>query len=676
LIFAFAGGASKSDNKKMPSQLKNPIKKITIPNQQKDVDGITISFRTMPKDMEFLLSGGRDPQPVREKMPAALPAPTKPETEKQNLPQIFPPTEKFAPADAMINGKNQSADADKFITKLARQDMKPEKELEEIKIKKEKKLQEEERKKETKTLYKEASHLYKHKLYKEAQEKLSRLLELSPGHWRAKWLSSRTIKKISRQQTAPPKSEEVSPKKDPAISNQLQIKDEEKEKIEDLLIKEAKYAQQIEKELAQSREEKLTAEEEARKAKEALKEINAENQGQTKEGLDEQLKQEEEQIKKLQDEKIKAEKDLAALKSNNLALEQQITQTKELLLAREQEAELEARRENERLMQEEMKRQEELAALEKEISEKESSQQSPVPQNYELYPNASAQQEPIYAEPASMPAQPIQTGESSSLISFEHILEKIRSLGTFKKITVSLLAIAIVSISLIYLIGLWQTSPKPQETTENTGVSEQILPASLFSAETDETIVLQTGQKKNLSQEINNLTAKTFTPGSFTRILVEVASGQTQEKNYISLPDLIDSLRISFPAAILSNIGDTYTLFLYSQKQTPTGPFLEGLGKNKLGIVISVKNGDNLNQQFSNWEKTMPDDLDALFLGKKISFLTNYNFQDIPHKDAVIRSLDLPNEFSSMNYCFYNNKILITTSLESMQSLINRMAPQ
>jgi hypothetical protein len=668
----------------MPGQLKNSTKKNIIFNQQKDVGGITISFRTMPKDLEFLLSKEPIPvpntatfslQPDQERFSATLPPAVEIKIQEQNLPPIFPLAGQLTPVDATINEKDQSAVADKFITKLARQDKKPEKELEEIKIKKEKRLQEEEKNKEIKTLYKEASYLYNHKQYKETQEKLSRLLELKPGHWRAKWLLKRTAKKAPFQQIAYPNAQEESPEKNPHTANQYQKINEEKEKIENLLIKEAKYAQQIEKELAQSREEKLAAEEEAKKAREALAETDKGTQEQAKKELDEQLKQEEEQIKNLQNEKTKAERDLAALESNNLALKEQIAQTKELLLAQEQEAELEAQRENERLAQEEMRRQEELTALEREIAEKEIPQQSPMLQNYELYPSAPSQQETFYSEPASIPEQPEQIEENTSAAPFERVLEKIRSLGSLKKIAVALIAIALISASLVYLIGLWQTSPKQPEITETTGASEQVLPVSLFSTEADETIVLQTGQKKNLLDEIDTLAAKNFPAGNFTRILIQIINSQTQEKNYISLPDLIDSLRISFPAGILSNIGDSYTLFLHSQKQAPTGPFLEGLGKNKLGIVISVKNNNNLNQQFSDWEKTMPDDLDALFLGKKISFLTNYNFQDVLYKDAVIRSLNLPNEFSSMNYCFYNNKILITTSLESMKSLIDKMAP-
>jgi hypothetical protein len=672
----------------MQSRPKDSTEKIIIPSQQKNVEGITISFRTMPNDLEFLSTkygpmpsaaagsaqGGKESSPT----PAAAKNVIYPGIEE--IAMTPPPSAEMRLREepvisTAINGEGQTAEDDKFITKLGQQDMKPEKELEEIKIKRERKLQEEEIRKQIKTLYKEALYLYKHKLYKEAQEKLNGLLELNPGHWRAKWTLKRVAKKAVRQQAARSQTPKELPKADlNATPTTPQSEDKEKEKIKELLSEETKYAQRIERELAQSREEKLAAEEEAKKIREALANIGAKTQEQAKGEFDEQLRREEEQIKNLQDEKNKTEKDLAELKSSNLALEEQITRTKELLLAREQEAELKAKQESERLAQEEIKRQEELSALEKEISEKEILRQSPAPQNYELYSNIPAQQ-PSYSEPAGIPEQTAPMKENPSLLSFEHISEKLRSLSAIKKISASLIFIAFISVAAIYLIGLWKNSANQPETADNPDASEQVLPAPLFSIETSETIIMQTGQKKNLLEEINNLTAKNFPAGNFTRILAQTINSQTQEKSYADLPDLIDSLRISFPSEILSNISNSYTLFLYSQKQAPAGPFLEGLGKNKMGIVISVKDNSNLNQLFSDWEKTMPDDLDALFLGKKISFLANYNFQDILYKNNAIRSLNLPNEFSSMNYSFYNNKILITTSLESMQSLIDKMTP-
>ncbi len=163
-------------------------------------------------------------------------------------------------------------------------------------------------------------------------------------------------------------------------------------------------------------------------------------------------------------------------------------------------------------------------------------------------------------------------------------------------------------------------------------------------------------------------------PGSFTQVLVKFIS-QDQGQEYAPLTDLIDALQISFPSEILASLEDKYTLFLYSQKETSPYPFIAGLGKNRLGLIISISQKEKINQQFADWEKTMPDDLDAIFLGKKISFTSNNQFQQITYRDAIIHSLDLPNKLSSLNYAFYNDKVLIATSLEAVEAAIDRMAP-
>jgi hypothetical protein len=232
-------------------------------------------------------------------------------------------------------------------------------------------------------------------------------------------------------------------------------------------------------------------------------------------------------------------------------------------------------------------------------------------------------------------------------------------------------ATAAVASILIYLVGLWS-----KETTEPESQPQQsqlILPAPLFQVDKTEIITLAVGQKKNLPQELDRLTTKDLPAGNFVQVLVKITS--QDEQKYASLTEFVDSAQLAFPAEILNSLSKDYTVFIYSHKELPLSPFSAGLGKNKIGIVASISDEKNISQGVNTWEKNMARDLETMFLGKKISFSTDYQFEEIMYNGFLIRSLSLPNQYSSLNYAFYKGKLIITTSLESIKALIDRMTP-
>ena len=236
--------------------------------------------------------------------------------------------------------------------------------------------------------------------------------------------------------------------------------------------------------------------------------------------------------------------------------------------------------------------------------------------------------------------------------------------------------IVLISSGLVYWLGWKRLHPSTPSVEQPSTQSGQVLPAALFSVNETLSVSLQIGQKKMLFQELEKISERNQAPGTFARILVKFVS-EDGTQNYASLGDLIDSLQTAFPSEILNSLDkNNYMLFLYAQRNLPSSPFAISLGKNKLGLIVTMAKKENMAQKFLSWEKTMPQDLDALFLGKKISFPTQYQFSDIPYREMLIRTFDMPDQFSSLNYTFSDNKIIITTSLETTETLIDKLTPQ
>jgi len=252
---------------------------------------------------------------------------------------------------------------------------------------------------------------------------------------------------------------------------------------------------------------------------------------------------------------------------------------------------------------------------------------------------------------------------------FRSLISKISSLKIAKIIGVILLILLIIT-GLIYWLGAKEIKKsQPKITSPPT---EIVLPNSLFPVDETEIITLKTGQEKKLFQDLQDLSEKKQTVASFRRVLVKLTN---QEQKYLGLEELLKALEISFPPEILNSLENNYTLFFYSQKDLPISPFLAGLGRNKLGLIIAISKKDEILQQVSLWEKTMEKDLEPLFLNKKMILgLSQNQFQERYYRGSLIRYLDLPDRFVSLNYTLLNNKFIITTSQESINSLIERIA--
>lgn len=490
-------------------------------------------------------------------------------------------------------------------------------------------------------LYQEAKSLYNRKFYNEALEKFNELLLLKPSHLRAKWFSGRAEKKIhKRQKTAVVQK----PKPEKKIIERLEIGKEREapappEKKSEEIIKIKPEAEEKPIEEPRIEEQKKTAAIEPRKMQEEMEKIRQEAAAQTEEKFARQLQEEEDRLKSEQLARQKLEQELSLAREEKRKMEEQIRLEREAVTQAQQ-----------------TKAAEEKATL-------------------LAQPTAPPTARPL-AMPAPAPAPMAAASAESRPKPKKLLVKNLKLLLSPKIIKVAGVAVVagLIFAGLAYFTGLYKIiSSKPAEQPAPPTHTEEILPPSLFPVDQTETITLQVGQKKNLFQALNKLVENNYPSGTFVRLLIKFTS-ENQEQKYASLVDLADALQIVIPTDVLANLENNYTLFLRSQKELPSSPFLVGLGKNKLGIVMAFRDRDKISQQFLDWQKTMPNDLDALFLGKKISFAAEYQFQEKTHGDFIIHSVDLPNEYSSLNYAFTGNNIIIATSLESIESLLDKMA--
>lgn len=499
-------------------------------------------------------------------------------------------------------------------------------------------------------IYREAKSLYNRKFYQAAIEKLEELTNLQKSHLRAQWLLYRARKKFRKSQ-----SQE---KKGPSVEDYATLAAEQKEAREKM--EKAGYVPPIAPFPLPTTQKKQI--QEAEKAK-LLEQIRQEEQ--KKAQALQEMRHRELMERKLAEEIEKRKREIARQQE-----ERERAQLQEKLLREKEEREM-----AERKLVEETEKQKRLERQLREAAIAPPSSSSiplPIQPSSLPTPPPPIQPQPITPEPAQY--QQAAPENEENIIFFS----KKQGFPFFSAKALELIGaaflIVIIFSGLVYWIGWKKLHSSAPSTNQPSAQSEQVLPTSLFSVDETLSISLQIGQKKMLFRELEKISERDQTSGTFARILVKFVSEEGTQ-NYASLGDLIDSLQIAFPTEILNNLDkNNYTLFIYAQKKLPSSPFAISLGKNKLGLIVAMTNRENMSQKFLSWEKTMPQDLDALFLGKKISFPTQYQFTDIPYREVLIRAFDMPDQFSSLNYTFSDNKIIIATSLETTEALVDKLA--
>jgi len=259
--------------------------------------------------------------------------------------------------------------------------------------------------------------------------------------------------------------------------------------------------------------------------------------------------------------------------------------------------------------------------------------------------------------------------------------------------------VALTSIAVLALIvgGLWyflqtpgqpitQISQSPSPRPSAASPAPIIIPAPLFTTDSQKIFALKTDQEKATIQETVAQLAQTDEPaGNFIYLLFKDAQGNWPSLAKIASSaanDLFD-LPTQTSAGSLKNQLDlsSFSFFAYSQSQPDSSPFISGTNLGRFGLVISIKNATSTSTQelaksLKDLEQLMLPGLEFLLPGAKNSLPTKPIWLDSAYSDVAIRYVNLPEPSLSLDYAILNNKLIFATSKASMYAIIDRVLSQ
>jgi hypothetical protein len=269
-----------------------------------------------------------------------------------------------------------------------------------------------------------------------------------------------------------------------------------------------------------------------------------------------------------------------------------------------------------------------------------------------------------------------------------------------------ILLIALPSILVLALIGagfwvFWQkeppkASPSPTLTlTPSPTKSPVTTPTALFKTDSQKIIELKTDPEKNLEQALREFIQTDEPTGNFVQILLKNNQGEFLSlKNFIILAklDIFDlptqkcqTGQSCSGASTLKEqvLLDNFSLFVYSQAPVNTSPFLAGKNQGRLGLIIPLKNEaaslttssseEQLKQSLKDLEQFLPSGFKFLLPDAQERIPTTPLFLDNLYQNIAVRYLNLPDPNLSFDYAVFDQKIILTTSKESMYAIIDRL---
>ncbi len=153
---------------------------------------------------------------------------------------------------------------------------------------------------------------------------------------------------------------------------------------------------------------------------------------------------------------------------------------------------------------------------------------------------------------------------------------------------------------------------------------------------------------------------------TFKSILIKLIK-QT-EKEYADFDSFVSISKINIPENIKNIItsskinGDNYNLFLYNNGE-----------ENRVGLIISIEQSHDLVQNLNAWEETMVNDIRPLIFKNEILKSATEEFQDNTYKGVTVRYINFPTSDLSVDYAIIDNKLIITTSKDSMYAVIDTL---
>ena len=404
---------------------------------------------------------------------------------------------------------------------------------------------------------------------------------------------------------------------------------------------------------------------------ESVKNLEARAQQEVeREAMDEKEKKAREEVERqrlLKEEAEKQKKIIEEIKQERIKVEKERIKQQKIL---EEEAEKKRQEEAERKKQKEIKRQEEIKR-QKELEEE-----------AERKKQEEAERKRIRAEKKNQRQEKIKEikmrliSNTPKLIVGLTVISLIIGVGIFlywwnyiRVAPVVITHFECQNKQCVEVIGEGESKCKIDSDCNPIVPIEPVIPEKLISSAEIEIIELPIKEYELFLGELESIFKKDQEKGLFKIVLTKLIK-QTK-KEYADFDSFLVISKINIPENIQSIIaddgdidGNNYNLFLYNNGEN-----------NRTGLIISIDQNLNLVENFKAWEETMFNDIKSLIFEDEVLEPAIKEFQDNIYNEVVIRYINLPTSDLSIDYAIIEDKLIITTSKDSMYAIIDNLVP-
>jgi hypothetical protein len=201
-----------------------------------------------------------------------------------------------------------------------------------------------------------------------------------------------------------------------------------------------------------------------------------------------------------------------------------------------------------------------------------------------------------------------------------------------------------------------QDSTTPSKTAPDASSSQDTQNSKLRR------LIVDTSQNPTETKNAVQKFASDFSGTASEGDLVEIKL-LDKDNNPISKKDFISGFALTVPEAVSGKLSEDYSLFLKK----------EG-GKSKLGIVFKTVTSANLSSEMRNWETTIVNNFNSLYLGQTVSAGTSV-FGSSQYKSADIRYFNFSSPTdASLDYSVISNFLVIGTSKDTTRAILDYMS--
>lgn len=187
----------------------------------------------------------------------------------------------------------------------------------------------------------------------------------------------------------------------------------------------------------------------------------------------------------------------------------------------------------------------------------------------------------------------------------------------------------------------------------------EVPPSLLLTREPEKTVTLtpRTKSKEDILEALTIEIQTQESPDTLKRIILKV------DEHYLTSQEFFDTLEVSTPAGWLANFAGEFNFFIYTQS--------EGY---RWAAVLKWRDAQKALSDMQKWETTGLDkDLNPLYFGivKGLPVVKEFVSDSTMHRNVDVRYMNFPFEDLSVDYAFYKDYLLLSSSRKSMYKLVD-----